>query len=157
MTVQTTPEALARKHLDKALTPFREALAQPRPPKGWVRAIRDALGMTSRQLAARMGLSQSTITGLEQGEEAETVTLKTLRQAAEALDCQLVYALVPKTTLDETVRQRAQVLAEENLGRIHHTMRLEDQALREGELSAELERMTDSILNGRASRLWENE
>lgn len=157
MTVQTTPEALARKHLDKALNPFREALAQPRPPKGWVRAIRDALGMTSRQLAARMGLSQSTITGLEQGEEAETVTLKTLRQAAEALDCQLVYALVPKTTLDETVRQRAQVLAEENLARIHHTMRLEDQALREGELSAELERLTNSMLSGRPSRLWENE
>lgn len=156
MTTQNTPEALARKHLDKALIPFREALAQPRPPKGWVRAIRDALGMTSRQLAARMGLSQSTITGLEQGEEAETVTLKTLRQAAEALDCQLVYALVPKTTLDETVRRRARALAEEHLARIHHTMRLEDQALREGELSAELERLTDSILSGRASRLWES-
>jgi predicted DNA-binding mobile mystery protein A len=156
MTAQNTPEALARKHLDKALIPFREALNQPRPPKGWVRAIRDALGMTSRQLAARMGLSQSTITGLEQGEEAETVTLKTLRQAAEALDCQLVYALVPKTTLDETVRRRAQALAEEHLARIHHTMRLEDQALREGELSAELERLTDSILSSRASRLWES-
>jgi predicted DNA-binding mobile mystery protein A len=155
MTIQNTPEALARKHLDKALIPFREALAQPRPPKGWVRAIRDALGMTSRQLAARMGLSQSTITGLEQGEEAETVTLKTLRQAAEALDCQLVYALVPKTTLDEAIRRRARALAEEHLARIHHTMRLEDQALREGELSAELERLTDSILSGRASRLWE--
>lgn len=157
MTVQSTPEALARKHLDKALIPFREASAQPRPLKGWVRAIRDALGITSRQLAARMGLSQSTITGLEQGEEAETVTLKTLRQAAEALDCQLVYALVPKTTLDETVRRRAQALAEEHLARIHHTMRLEDQALRADELSDELKRLTDSILSGRASRLWERE
>jgi len=156
MTTQTTPEALARKHLDKALTPFREALAQPRPPKGWVRAIRDALGMTSRQLAARMGFSQSTITGLEQGEEAETVTLKTLRQAAEALDCQLVYALVPNTTLDEVVRTRARALAQEHLARIHHTMRLENQALREGELAAELDRLTNSILEGRASRLWES-
>ena len=156
MTVQTTQQALARKHLDKALTPFREALAQPRPPKGWVRAIRDALGMTSRQLAARMGYSQSSITGLEQGEEAETISLKTLRQAAEALDCQLVYALVPKATLDETVRRRAQALAEEHLARVHHTMRLENQALREGALADELERLTDSILSGRASRLWES-
>jgi predicted DNA-binding mobile mystery protein A len=153
---QATPKALARKHLDKALIPFREAATQPRPPKGWVRAIRDALGMTSRQLAARMGLAQSTIIAMEQGEEAETVTLKTLRQAAEALDCQFVYALVPKTTLDETVRKRAQALAGEHLARVHHTMRLENQALAEGELSAELERLTDSILNGRASRLWEN-
>lgn len=156
MTIQTTPEALARKHLDKALIPFREALAQPRPPKGWVRAIRDALGMTSRQLAARMGYSQSSITGLEQGEEAETISLKTLRQAAEALDCQLVYALVPKVTLDETVKRRAQALAEEHLARINHTMRLENQALREGALADELERLKDSILAGRASRLWES-
>ena len=155
MTAQTNPEGLARKHLDKALIPFRVALAQPRPPKGWVRAIRDALGMTSRQLAARMGFSQSTITGLEQGEEAETITLKSLRQAAEALDCKLVYALVPNATLDETVRTRARALAQEHLSRIHHTMRLENQALREGELSAELDRLTNSILEGRASRLWD--
>lgn len=156
MVDQVTHKALARKHLDKALILFREAAAQPRPPKGWVRAVRDALGMTSRQLAARMGLAQSTITAMEQGEEAETVTLKTLHQAAEALDCQFVYALVPKITLDETVRKRAQALAREHLARVHHTMRLENQALHEGELPAELERLTDSILNGRASRLWEN-
>lgn len=156
MVAQTTPEALARKHLDKALIPFREALAQPRPPKGWVRAIRDALGMTSRQLAARMGLSQSTITAMERGEEAETVSLKTLRQAAEALDCQLVYAIVPNATLNETVRMRARALAQEHLARIHHTMRLENQALRDGELSAELDRLTASILVGRAGRLWES-
>ncbi|MCW5750489.1 MAG: mobile mystery protein A [Alphaproteobacteria bacterium] len=149
-------QALARKHLDEAIIPFREASAYPRPPKGWVRAIRDALGMTSRQLAARMGLSQSTIAGLEQGEEAETVTLRTLRQAAEALDCRLVYALVPKTTLDDRVRRRARALAETQLARIHHTMRLENQALRKDELSAELERLTNSILNGRPSRLWDS-
>ena len=153
---RTSPEALARRHLDKALIPFRQADTQSRPPKGWVRAIRDALGMTSRQLAARMGLSQSTITAMEQGEAAETVTLKTLRQAAEALDCQLVYVLVPKTTLDDLVRKRARALAQEHLARIHHTMRLENQALSEDELSAELERLTDSFLKGRASRLWEN-
>lgn len=155
MTIQKTNEALARKHLDKALIPFREALAAPRPPKGWVRAIRDALGMTSRQLAARMGVSQPTVTGLEKGEEADTITLKSLRQAAEALDCQLVYALVPKTTLDEAVRLRAQTMAEAQLARIHHTMRLESQELSERELASERERLTASILSRRPSALWE--
>jgi predicted DNA-binding mobile mystery protein A len=155
MTARTSPEALARKHLDKALIPFRIAADQACPPKGWVRAIRDALGMTSRQLAARMALSQSTVTEMEQGEAAGTVTLNTLRQAAEALDCQLVYALVPRATLDETVRQRADLLARSQLARLHHTMRLEDQALRSEELAAELERLTDAVLNAKASRLWE--
>mgnify|MGYP001189144498 CR=1 FL=1 len=156
MAAQTTPEARARNHLDAALNPFRDAATQPRPPKGWVRAIRDALGMTSRQLAARMGLSQSTVTAIEKGEEAETVSLRTLRRAAEALDCQLVYALVPRTSLHEAVHRRAEALAVERLALVHHTMRLENQALRESELSAERERLTDSILKGRASRLWEN-
>lgn len=155
MAAQNRQEALARKHLDKALSVYREAAGRSRPPKGWVRAIRDALGMTSRQLAARMNLSQSTITALEQGEAADTVTLKTLRQAAEALDCQLVYALVPRTSLEETVQMRARALADEHLARVNHTMRLENQAVRASELSEEREHLTRSFLEGRASRLWE--
>jgi predicted DNA-binding mobile mystery protein A len=157
MSDQNTSQALARKHIDNALAPFRRAVAQPRPPKGWVRAIRDALGMTSRQLGARMGLSQHTIIELEQREAAETITLKTLRQAAEALDCQLVYALVPRATLEETVRSRARELAKERLARVNHTMRLENQAVGESELTDELERLVESLLAGRASRLWESE
>jgi predicted DNA-binding mobile mystery protein A len=155
MPTLASPKALARKHLDKALIPFRMAADQARPPKGWVRAIRDALGMTSRQLAARMELSQSTVTAMEQGEAAGTVTLNTLRQAAEALDCQLVYALVPRSTLDEMVRQRAEVVARSHLARVHHTMRLEDQALRSEDLAAELERLISAVLTAKASRLWE--
>jgi predicted DNA-binding mobile mystery protein A len=154
MIAQNRQDALARKHLDKALSAYRIAAGQSRPPKGWVRAIRDALGMTSRQLASRMGLSQSTITALEQGEVADTVTLKTLRQAAEALDCQLVYALVPRTSLEDTVRMRARALADEHLARVNHTMRLENQAVCASELSEERERLTSSFLEGRASRLW---
>ncbi|MBL8552431.1 MAG: mobile mystery protein A [Hyphomonadaceae bacterium] len=150
-----TPETLARRHLDQALAPFRAAADQARPPRGWVRAIRDALGMTSRQLAARMGLSQPTIIALEKGEEAETVSLKTLRLAAEALDCRLVYALVPKASLEDAVQERARALADAYLARIHHTMRLEDQALREDALASERARLTQSFLEGRASRLWE--
>lgn len=146
--------ALARKNLDKALLQYKAA-APMRPPKGWVRAIRDALGMTSRQLAARMGLSQSTVTAMEQGEAADTVTLRTLREAAAALDCQLVYALVPRTTLDEMVRQRADALADEQLARMHHTMSLENQALRGSDLADVRERMVRSLLEGRASRLWD--
>jgi predicted DNA-binding mobile mystery protein A len=149
-------KALARKHLDKALLPFKEAAVGARPPRGWVRAIRDALGMTSRQLAARMGLSQSTIIALEKGEAADTVTLKTLREAAEALDCRLVYALVPRTTLDEMVRTRAHTLADKHLARVHHTMRLENQALRDSDLAEERERIARSLLEGRASRLWKD-
>lgn len=155
MADRTTPQSLARKHLDESLNAFRVASAQSRPPKGWVRAIRDALGMTSRQLAKRMGLSQPTIVALEKSESADTVTLKSLRQAADALDCELVYALVPRTSLNETVRKRARALAQQKLARMHHTMRLEDQAMNRDHLEEELERQIDKLLEGRASALWE--
>lgn len=155
MVDQAKPEALARKHLDAALSPFRAMSPQARPPRSWLRAIRDALGMTSRQLAARMGLSQPTIIALEKSEAAQTITLRSLRAAAEALDRQLVYALVPRSTLDETVHNRARAIAQSQHARINHTMRLEDQALTEPNLAAEVERVTQVILAGRPSRLWE--
>lgn len=147
---------LARKHLDEVLALYRAAGGTPRPPRGWVRAIRDALGMSSRQLAARMGLKQPTIAALEKSEEMETVSLKTLRQAAHALNCELVYALAPKATLEETVNARARELADQQLARIDHTMRLENQALRARDLAEERERIAQSLLDGRASRLWED-
>jgi predicted DNA-binding mobile mystery protein A len=153
--VDQTSEALARKHLQNALAPLRKASAQTRPPRGWIRAIRDALGMTSRQLATRMGLSQSTVTALEQSEASDTISLKTLRQAAAALDCELVYALVPRTSLDDMVHKRASALADQHLARIHHTMRLEDQALLDSDLATQRERLIRTFLEGRASRLWE--
>ena len=157
MSDQTTSRALARKHLDNALVHFRTAAQQPRPPKGWIRAIRNALGMTSRQLAARMGHSQSTVTAMEQGEAVGTVTINTLHKAAAALDCQLVYALVPRTTLDEKVRARAREVATTQLALVSHTMNLENQGLTESDLSDELDRLVETLLAGRSSRLWENE
>lgn len=145
----------ARKHLD------RQFLELPtkgfaRPPKGWVRAIRDALGLTSRQMGVRMGKTHSTITAVEKGEVAGTVSLNTLRAAAEALDCTLVYALVPNQPLETTVRRQARKVAESRLRRIHHTMSLEAQTLRQADLDAELERLTEETLRTGGSRLWDH-
>ncbi len=103
--------AVARKSLDaKFLDGSLGALAA-RPARGWIRAIRDALGMSSRQLATRMGQSQPAVSQLEHSEVDDRITLATLRRAADALECDLVYALVPRTTLDDTVRRRARSLA----------------------------------------------
>lgn len=80
-----------------------------------------------------------------------------LREAAEALDCELVYALVPRRPLEETVRQRASQIAEKKLSRLNHTMRLEAQALNEKDLERERERLIDELLRSKPSRLWEDE
>ena len=68
----------------------------PRPPAGWLRAIREALGMTSGVLAERLGVTASGARKLEQAEAVDAITLGTLRRVAEALDCDLQYALVPR-------------------------------------------------------------
>ena len=86
---------LARKNLDRRLTGLRPAVFLARPPRGWLRAIREALGMTTGQMAKRLGVSQPRVIALEKDEQRGAVTLETLRRAAEALDCTLVYALAP--------------------------------------------------------------
>lgn len=147
---------LARKNLDKRLGFLRDTdLTSPKT--GWIRAIRDALGMSSRQLASRLGVTQSRITPLERAEAHGGATLKTLREAAEALDCTLVYAFVPNKPLDEIVQDRARSKAYDQIGTISHGMLLENQSMTKTQMSEELERMTRDILAEPISHLWDDE
>lgn len=147
---------LARWSLDARLAPLRKiGDAADRPEGGWVKAIRESLGMTTGQFARRLGVSQPRIPALEKAEANGAVTLKTLRQAAEALDCKLVYALVPRTPLEETVERRARAIAERQFARTNHTMRLENQAVS----SVRQQRAIDELartLTENERRLWED-
>lgn len=148
--------ALARKQLDKRLAPLRTTkLALP--PRGWLRAIREALGMTTRQLAARMKVAPSRISTIEQAEVSGTTTIKTLREAAAALDCTFVYAFVPNQPLEEILRDRAARKAALDVARLDHTMRLENQALLKSDLDDERRRVVDLILSGSLRGLWEDD
>jgi predicted DNA-binding mobile mystery protein A len=106
-----------RSYYDTRLQWLRIANAQPSPRNGWIRAIRTALGMTGSELASRMGVSQSTIVGLERSEAQGTIKLKTLQKAASALDCDVFYYLAPRTTLEESVREQARKKARQDLDR----------------------------------------
>jgi predicted DNA-binding mobile mystery protein A len=147
--------ALARKQLDRRLSPLRNAEGLTRPPRGWIRAIRDALGMTTNQLARRLGVDQSRVVRLEQSELRDSLTLGSLRKAAQALDCTLVYALLPNRNLDEIFRGRAEQAADRQLAHTHHSMKLENQALAGQDLEAQRSRLVEDYLAGDASRLWE--
>lgn len=148
-------KALARKHLDRRLAALRKTNDLVRPPRGWIRAIREALGMSTAQLAARTGVSQSRIPRIEQGEIQDTITLKTLRAIAKGMDCQLVYALVPNYELEQMVRHRVAVIADQQLARTHQTMKLENQALSERDLDSERKRLFRELLEGDLRRLWD--
>jgi predicted DNA-binding mobile mystery protein A len=99
-----------------------------RPPHGWIRAVREALGMSAAVLADRLGVTPSAVIRLEQSEAGDRIRLETLRRAADALGCDLVYVLVPRRPLTTVVRERASELAHFQVAAVEQTMRLEDQA-----------------------------
>ena len=97
----------ARKALDRRFDGMPSMELFQTPPKGWVRAIRDAMGMTAEQLGHRMDIRQQSLAEIERSEARGTIQLRTLRWAAEALDCQLVYVLVPREPLQKRVERKA--------------------------------------------------
>jgi predicted DNA-binding mobile mystery protein A len=126
-----------------------------RPARGWVRAIRDALGMTTGQMAKRMNVSQPRISELEKAEVHGNITLASMERAAEALGCRLIYVLVPEKPLGETLRDRARTIAERQMSAVEQTMRLEDQEVANPKHRlAAINRQADTLLT-RPARLWD--
>ena len=140
-----------RRSLDRLLEPYRMG-PHPRPPRGWIRAIRDALGMTAEQLGARMNISQPSVQRLEVSEARDTIQLGTLRRAAEALDCELVYVLLPRAPLRQLYDEKAREVARRELDMVRCTMALEDQAVGDGEDEERLLRFIAEELDPRD--LW---
>lgn len=146
--------ARARAALDKRLMSLRPIDKFAVPPKGWVRAIRDALGMSGAQLAARLGVKAPSVVALEQSETADTIRLETLRKAALALDCQLVYALVPNKPLTDMVAERAQAKALGVIGGVSHSMTIENQQVFDDNLEERIQNFISETLRDRD--LWED-
>ena len=143
----------ARQRLDERLQRLKPQESYATPPKGWIRAVREAIGMTGVQLARRLGVSPQAVDALEKSEANGSVKLETLRRAAEELDCTLVYALVPNSSLEAMVRDRARAIAMRDLGRVAHTMKLEAQGTGDADLEARIEAYIRDNLNERD--LWD--
>ena len=128
-----------------------------RPAAGWLRAIRDALGMTSAVLAARLEITSSGVRKLEQAEASDAITLATLRRVAEALDCELQYVLVPRRPLREMRWNQARKLAQQWQQRAGRTMALEAQTVASPSAAMEdrIEAMAQEILRTSGTRLWD--
>lgn len=122
------------------------------PPSGWVAALRKALGMSQREFARRLGVSQQAVDQLEEREADGTITLNALRDAARVLGGQVVYAIVPERSLSQTLEDRAYEIAKQMVTSVRHSMRLEDQ-----ETDSDVEQRARAIakeLVGSPSRLW---
>ena len=119
------------------------------------RAIREALGMTTGQLAKRLGVHQPRVVELERGEATGNITVKSLDRAAKALGCRLVYALVPEEPLADTISKRASILADRQLAYVQQTMRLEAQEVTDKNQQKDAhEKLVGNLLR-RPARLWD--
>jgi len=142
---------LRLRQLDRALAPFLVTASISRPPKGWVRAIREAIGVSSGELAQRMGTSRQLWLQQEKAEAEGRITLRSLRTLASALDCDLVYALVPRVgSMQELIENRARSQAKRNVLGVEHSMALEDQAV--GNIEEAVEAETQRLVRKRGGR-----
>ena len=143
--MRTEFRILRAKQLERALEVFAPAKNSPRPQKGWIRAVREATGISLRQMAVRLKKAPTLAAKLEKSEAEYRITLASLRDAADALGCQLVYALVPKSgSIHDLAEQGARTKAEENVRAVEHSMALEDQAV--GGIEDKIEEETRRIL-----------
>lgn len=145
---------LIREQLDASLQRLSPLLDVTAPRKAWIRAIRDALGMTAKQLAIRLGVAQQAVARIEKEELAGSVTIKTMRRIAECLDCVFVYGFVPRTSLEETVARQAKKVAAQRLAQASQTMSLENQALSRRENEQALSDLVDELIRTLPSNLW---
>jgi len=147
---------LALRQLDKKLDKIKFDTGPP--DKGWLRSIRDALGMTSEQLGQQIRVSQPTILEYEQREQKGTITLNSLRKAAEGLGCRLRYALVPKeSSLQELREKAARKAAARMVEKTSRSMVLEDQEVSESEKEKQVEELSRELLEEWDNSIWDIE
>ena len=145
---------LQLQQMDAQLEAWRATQGSARPSSGWVRAIRESLGMSAAALARRLGMTSVGVRKLENSEATDTITLASLRKLAQALECELHYALVPRTSLEQQVQDRAETVARQRLRPLAHSMALEDQAVQGRGHQLQLEWAIQDLLKGSRRELW---
>lgn len=146
---------LIRRQLDKKLASLKSFALAGNPQQGWIKSIREALGMSASQLAARIGLDQSRVSRLEHAEKTGDLRVSSLQKIAKGLNMRFVYGFVPENTLEESVRRRARAAAIRSMKRLNNTMLLEKQGLGVDEKKEALNDMIEKILAKPPKDFWD--
>lgn len=141
--------------MEKKMQQWLKLRSESIPRSGWLKAMRGALGLSTTQLAKRMGINQAHAFRLEKREVAGSVTIDSLKRAAEAMDCEFIYAIVPKNkfkNLDDILSKRAMSLAENVYNQVEHSMKLEAQGGRAEKKN--IHKLADEFKENMDPRLW---
>ena len=143
--------ALRRRQLDRSLA---DLSLPAKPGKGWIVEVRNILGMSAAQLGHRLGIRQSTVAKLEQSERDGTITLNSLGRLAGAMNCRLVYAIVPETTYSQILDSQAKLRAEKVIGIVQASMALEGQSNTADVLESEVEVLSGELVRTLSREIW---
>lgn len=146
--------ALARRQLDLRVLKARQADLLDVPRGGWVKSIREALGMSASTFGKRLGISQPAVSQLESSEAAGTITLASLRKLADGLGCELAYVLIPREPLEVMIEQQARRRARQIVGSISESMNIEDQEVSERALYEQVESLTLELMYRQGPGFW---
>lgn len=144
------------EQLELKIKAFAPIVTVATPPTGWIKAVRLALGMSLQQLANRISITKQSVQEMEKREKEGSITVKSLRETARALDMELVYGFVPKDgSLDALIDRKARELATKIVTRTSTTMKLEDQENSENRLRKAIEERTAILKHEMPKVLWD--
>lgn len=152
--MSTPLNRLKLEQTDRALAAFAPLSGKPVPRGGWLRAVRESLGLSLRAQAVRVGVTAPSLFKAEASETEGRITLGQLRKLAEGLDCELVYALVPRRPLGEMVEAQADKLAREAVLGVAHSMALEEQRPSNAFVDQLIDDRRRALLAGSWAKLW---
>lgn len=151
MSIKKIVQKQLQSQVDRAAEKVR-GLAVPK--EGWIRTVRKSFGMSGAQLARRMGITRSAISNTEKAELEGRVTIRAMREAAEAMNCRFIYAIVPEENIETVIRKQAREKAVAKVKKVNQHMALEAQTLSHDRIEFEIERLTDELMKNLPAELW---
>jgi predicted DNA-binding mobile mystery protein A len=144
-----------REQLDRKMEFLRESGLLNIESGNWIRNIRHILGMKLHHLADLMGIYKGGVNRLEKREAAGAITIYSLRKVADKMDCDLVYAFVPRTSFNTLLKKKAYEKAERMIDAVTATMALEDQPISDEERSAQIKDLAEGLIRNTDKRIWD--
>ena len=126
------------------------------PPIGWIKALRNGIGMSMEQLGKKLSITKQGVMDIEKREKEGAITIKSMKEIAKAMDMQFVYGFVPNAgSLEQMIESRALEIATKIVERTSTTMKLEDQTNSRKRIENAIKERATEIINKTPKILWD--
>lgn len=146
-----------REQLQERFDQIKDFARKPLPKNGWIRTLRDALGLSSYALAKKLGCKAANVLSMEQREKRGNIQLETLETVAQAMNCRLVYYFIPHESLDKILENQARLIAQKKIQHVNKSMKLEAQGLTIKQLKQQEDELVQKLLHGNLRDLWNDD